>query len=162
MNPQWHVEILRGCVKRMEVRIVEHPTIRAGPRYLQPGKVRVLLSPVLQLRDGLRNVPHRGGPYPPKTTTRINTIVAHEPMKGLVQGALEAYVAQRAKAVSRAREDDTDVDSRSFHVPQADCWVPIASGVYPNTGVRRSPLARHSFLRPRITVPLELVGVIDA
>ena len=146
----------------MEVRIVEHPTIRAGTWYLQSGKVRVLFGPELQLRDGLRNVPHGGGTYPPKTAACISAIVAHEPVEGLVQGALEAHVAQRAKAVSRAREDDTDVDTGGFHVSETNRWVPITSGVYSDASIRRGPIALDGLLRPRATVPLNFVCLIDA
>ena len=129
VHPEGQVEVLARRVQRVEVRVVEHPPVGAGPREVHAREVGVLLRPVLELSDAFRQVAHGEYAHPPESAVGVGAVVAHEAVVGAVERALEPDVAQRAEAVGLAGEDEADVDARGLHVAQAYRRVPVARGV---------------------------------
>ena len=129
VNPERQVEVLARRVQRVEVRVVEHPPVGAGPRKVHAREMGVFLRPVLELSDAFRQVAHGEHAHPPESAIGVGTVVAHETVVGAVERALEPDVAQRAEAVGLAGEDEADVDARGLHVAQAYRRVPVARGV---------------------------------
>ena len=124
MDPDRHIQLLRGLKQRVEVGIVELASIRACAPQRHAREALVVLGPIPQLLDGLGDVPHGRRPDPSQPADRFRAIGAHRPVERSVERALESNVAQCAEAVGLACEHHANVDSRSIHVSQADSSGP--------------------------------------
>ena len=139
VDPDRQIEFLRELEQRVEVGVVQHRPVRADPRDEHSGEVLILLSPVPQLRGGVRNVPHSRAANPRQSAVRLRTIVADKPVVGSVQRALEPNVVERTETIRAARKDNADIDSRSVHVPESDCRIPVAGGIDFDSLIRDLP-----------------------